>query len=131
LYAFLSILKWPAVVWTLVVPVVLLVLAFGHNRVDGTLGFQLGLGLAVLWYLSLVAFPEPSNVLMDGYPYQAPRNAEKVILVQAVANWVALHQLTRRLGSRFGWLLHLLIAVPFGGIVFVAALLKFGGPFHW
>jgi len=117
-------------VWTLAVPVFLLILAFGPQRGAASRGVKLGLTLALLWVLSLVLMPEDLNVLMSGLPFATPRATGQIIFIPALVVWVCLHKLVARLESRHRWVLHALIAVPLALLLGIAAALTFAWDHH-
>jgi lysylphosphatidylglycerol synthetase-like protein (DUF2156 family) len=104
----------------------MLALAFGPWRPAGNEGFSAGLGLAALWFGVLILTPERWNVLMGGFPGLTPRASEDIALIPAVLVWIALHGLIWRAKWRYGWIVHLLVGVPLGGLIALAAALTLG-----
>lgn len=117
-------------VWTLAVPVFLLILAFRPQRGEASRGVKLGLTLALLWFLSLVLMPQDLNMLMSGLPFATPRATGQLIFIPALVVWVCLHKLVARLESKYRWVLHVLIAVPLALLLGIAAALTFAWDHH-
>jgi hypothetical protein len=119
---------WEAVpiVLTVIVPLILLALAFAASWMRTSDKWQLTGLLVAIWLVCSVVISLESGDLLRWDP------GILTVIFTSLGVWVAMHRLTSDLTWRYRWLLHLLVAGLFAAFLFLLFVLyAFGTSPHY